>query len=94
MGQLQDKVCIVTGGAGSIGLASARRFASEGAKVMLVGQAPGVREIESRDHAQQRRLAATRRAEQREEFAGLDREAHVVYGGEVTEAPGDRLDFE
>ena len=36
MGQLQDKVCIVTGGAGSIGLASARRFVTEGAKVMLV----------------------------------------------------------
>ena len=36
MGQLQDKVCIVTGGAGSIGLASARRFIAEGAKVMLV----------------------------------------------------------
>lgn len=36
MSVLQDKVCIVTGGAGSIGLASARLFASEGAKVMLV----------------------------------------------------------
>jgi NAD(P)-dependent dehydrogenase (short-subunit alcohol dehydrogenase family) len=36
MGQPQDKVCIVTGGAGSIGLASARRFVDEGAKVMLV----------------------------------------------------------
>jgi NAD(P)-dependent dehydrogenase (short-subunit alcohol dehydrogenase family) len=36
MGQLQDKVCIVTGGAGSIGLAGARRFVAEGAKVMLV----------------------------------------------------------
>jgi NAD(P)-dependent dehydrogenase (short-subunit alcohol dehydrogenase family) len=36
MGQLQDKVCIVTGGAGSIGLASARRFVAEGARVMLV----------------------------------------------------------
>src|SRR5262245_16076221 len=36
MGQLQDKVCIVTGGAGSIGLASAHRFVDEGAKVMLV----------------------------------------------------------
>lgn len=36
MGQLQNKVCIVTGGAGSIGLASARRFAAEGARVMLV----------------------------------------------------------
>jgi NAD(P)-dependent dehydrogenase (short-subunit alcohol dehydrogenase family) len=33
---LHDKVCIITGGAGSLGLASARLFLSEGAKVMLV----------------------------------------------------------
>lgn len=36
MGQLQDKVCVITGGAGSIGLASARLFVEEGAKVMLI----------------------------------------------------------
>lgn len=36
MGLLQDKVCVVTGGAGSIGLATARKFVAEGAKVMLV----------------------------------------------------------
>lgn len=36
MAQLNDKVCIITGGAGSIGLASARRFLDEGARVMLV----------------------------------------------------------
>ncbi|MFC7049672.1 SDR family NAD(P)-dependent oxidoreductase [Emcibacter nanhaiensis] len=36
MSQLRDKVCIITGGAGSIGLASAELFAAEGAKVMLV----------------------------------------------------------
>jgi NAD(P)-dependent dehydrogenase (short-subunit alcohol dehydrogenase family) len=35
MGLLTDKVCLVTGGAGSIGLASARRFLREGARVML-----------------------------------------------------------
>ena len=35
MGLLQDQVCIVTGGAGSLGLASARRFCDEGAKLML-----------------------------------------------------------
>lgn len=33
---LKDKVCVVTGGAGSIGLASARLFLCEGARVMLV----------------------------------------------------------
>lgn len=36
MGLLDNKTCIVTGGAGSVGLASARKFVAEGAKVMLV----------------------------------------------------------
>jgi NAD(P)-dependent dehydrogenase (short-subunit alcohol dehydrogenase family) len=36
MGLLDNKVCVVTGGAGSLGLASARLFVREGAKVMLV----------------------------------------------------------
>ena len=36
MGVLDGKVCIVTGGAGSIGRSSAKLFASEGARVMLV----------------------------------------------------------
>jgi NAD(P)-dependent dehydrogenase (short-subunit alcohol dehydrogenase family) len=33
---LDGKVSIITGGAGSVGLASARAFVREGAKVMLV----------------------------------------------------------
>jgi NAD(P)-dependent dehydrogenase (short-subunit alcohol dehydrogenase family) len=36
MGLLNGKVCIVTGGAGSLGLAAARLFVQEGAKVMLI----------------------------------------------------------
>jgi NAD(P)-dependent dehydrogenase (short-subunit alcohol dehydrogenase family) len=36
MGILDGKVCIVTGAAGSLGLASATRFVAEGARVMLV----------------------------------------------------------
>jgi NAD(P)-dependent dehydrogenase (short-subunit alcohol dehydrogenase family) len=34
--QMQDKVCLITGGAGSIGAAAAFLLAEEGAKVMLV----------------------------------------------------------
>jgi NAD(P)-dependent dehydrogenase (short-subunit alcohol dehydrogenase family) len=36
MGLLSGKVCVVTGGAGSVGSASARLFVAEGARVMLV----------------------------------------------------------
>jgi NAD(P)-dependent dehydrogenase (short-subunit alcohol dehydrogenase family) len=35
---MDDKVCIITGGAGSIGLASASLLLQEGARVMLVGR--------------------------------------------------------
>ncbi|MCK9381383.1 MAG: SDR family oxidoreductase [Sulfuritalea sp.] len=36
MRQLEGKICVVTGGAGSIGRATASLFAAQGAKVMLV----------------------------------------------------------
>ena len=36
MALLDGKICIVTGGAGSVGLASARAFVREGGKVMIV----------------------------------------------------------
>ncbi len=36
MGMLQDKVCVITGGSGSIGLATARLFVEQGANVVLV----------------------------------------------------------
>lgn len=41
MGIMNNKVCIVTGGAGSIGLASAAILLREGGRVMLVGHTEG-----------------------------------------------------
>lgn len=42
-GRLQDRTAIVTGGAGGIGLATARRFAQEGARVVVVDVSDGGR---------------------------------------------------
>ena len=53
-----------------------------------------VGKFQAGDDAQQRGLAGTGRAEQRDEFAGLDLEAHVVERGEAAEFFRDVLDFD
>jgi len=40
MGIMNGKVCVVTGGGGSIGLAAAQALLNEGARVLLVGRSP------------------------------------------------------
>ena len=51
-----------------------------------------VRRLEAREHAQQRGLAATAWAQQREELPGLDIERDAVNGAERPKCLGDGLD--
>ena len=62
MGALEGKVAVVTGGASGIGLASARRLASEGATVVVVVDANGDGAVRAAESVGWRRRAGRRRA--------------------------------
>jgi hypothetical protein len=50
--------------------------------------------LEPREHAQQGRLAATRRAQQGEDFTFLDVQVDMVDRDHIAEALGHRIDLE
>ena len=50
--------------------------------------------LEAGDHAQRRRLAAARRAEQREELALADPQVEIVDDGHVAEALGHAVEHD
>src|SRR5690606_31619028 len=65
----------------------------DAAQILPVEQdAALARLLEAGEHAQERGLAAARRAEQREELALVDRQRQIVDGGEVAEPLGDVLE--
>src|ERR1019366_3906648 len=53
----------------------------------------GIGELQPGDDAEQRRLARTGWAEQRDEFAGLDLQVHAIERGELAEFFADIADF-
>src|SRR5438105_13220234 len=67
-----------------VDVTTARRHV--GAVVPVEEDGAGRRLLEACDHPQRRRLAATRRSEQREELARWDVEVDAVDGREVAEA--------
>lgn len=58
MNRLENKVCIITGAAGDIGRAAARRFVAEGARVFLVDRDAGGSTPSSRSSARSMRPAS------------------------------------
>jgi NAD(P)-dependent dehydrogenase (short-subunit alcohol dehydrogenase family) len=57
--ELQDKVCVVTGGAGGIGSALCRRFAAEGARAVVVADLEGEAALRVADDIGERAMAVS-----------------------------------
>ena len=64
-----------------------------GGVLALERHAAFVRSFEAGDHSQQRRLARSRRSQQREQLAGLDVQVDVIDGDKRPEALDDAVQF-
>src|SRR5262249_202410 len=63
----------------------ALRRPAEGDVLAVEKDAPGCRKLETGDHPERRRLAATRWSQEAEEFAVADREGRTLDGDEIAE---------
>lgn len=70
---LQDKVAVITGGTTGIGFAAAKRFADEGAKVIVTGRNPETLEAARAELADRAQIVASDAAKEEDILALLER---------------------
>ncbi len=83
-GRLDGRTCLIVGGTGGIGLAAARRFLQEGAKLVISGRADGSAEFASHELAGLGEATAiVADLADRDAIAGLVPRAVEIFGGRL-----------